>query len=325
MAKKKHQNSGHKISLLFIIFAIVFFLALAGGGIIYLRSFSFHSPFTLTQKPTLQFARLSDATLAYYMQGKGDPLVLLPGFGMTLDKWDPALLKALAKDYQLIVFDFRGVGKSTGDISHLTQDTAVSDVVGLLDVLHIRKANVLGWSSGSFTAQLLGEKYPNRITKLVLISTAPGSDQMIQPAESVSETVQNNLGGSWEEVYVPLLFPDSPAGKAAQASYLQRLKEGIRTGAIPLDNKETVDVRVAQEKMFSDVASEQARTKGLSSLHIPTLIIAGEEDILMPVENARKVAQLIPRAELVTLPKAGHGVLFQDVSTVSTLITKFLQ
>jgi len=116
-------------------------------------------------------------TIGYKLIGSGEPLVMIEGLGGTMDDWPGAVIDALAKKYQLILLDNRGIGHSTADQKTFTYKLFAGDVAGLLDALGVRKANVLGYSMGSVITQELLLDYPEHVNKAVIYATsADGTD-----------------------------------------------------------------------------------------------------------------------------------------------------
>jgi pimeloyl-ACP methyl ester carboxylesterase len=107
--------------------------------------------------------------LGYKLQGEGETLVLINGLGATMSQWSPALLDALARHYQLLLLDNRGMGYSSVDAASFDASLFADDVLGLLDVLHIRKAHVMASGFGGMVVQALLVSHPERVDKAVLI------------------------------------------------------------------------------------------------------------------------------------------------------------
>ena len=266
-------------------------------------------------------AAIPDAKIAYYTRGTGSPIILLPGFGMTMHDWDPLFLEQLSLHHQLIILDFRGVGNSTGSTGSLSQKQLTEDVIAFMNTMKLKKATILGWSMGSFIAQDVAEQYPKRVNKLILVGTGPGGDEQIGASESISTKIQDNLDGSWEAVYVPFLFSTDQAKKA----YLVRLKNAEQTKEIPNVASESTETKLAFERAFAFADEESARNASLSAIKAPTLIISGAKDKLVPVSNAKKTAARIPGSKLAIIPAAGHAVLFEKPYEVTTLINTFIE
>ena len=103
----------------------------------------------------LQQVQVGDIHMAYKIFGKGEPIVLIHGFGGSMDIWDPTLLNDLSENRTVIVFNNRGVGNTTLGEKNYTIEQLAEDTAGLLDVLEIENADVLGWSMGGMIAQEL--------------------------------------------------------------------------------------------------------------------------------------------------------------------------
>lgn len=256
-------------------------------------------------------AYINGQTMHYYIRGHGEPLFLLPGFAMSLHDWDPMLIEELSKKNKLIMIDYPKNPSSEVELA--------DDVVRLMNKLKISKANLLGWSMGSFFAQVVAENNPDRVDKLILVSTALGGDDIVQGEAS---SIQNDLGGTWETAYVPIMF--SPEQNNAMATYLHRRDAAIKTGEAPQKNSPDINQRAKLENVFTNKQQEKSRTDGLKVIKAPTLIIVGEKDTLLVPENARRVANRISGSRLEIVPNAGHAVLFQNLPSVVKIIDNFL-
>lgn len=316
--KKLKNNNAMKKYIRFRRTIIVFVLCIL-LGITAIMSYHFFIK-TYQPKSILQTAAVGNTKIAYTVHGKGEPLILLPGSGMTMQDWDPLLVEKLVTNHRVVILDYPGVGKSTGDLTSMNETELADTMTGFMDNLGIKKAAVLGWSAGSFIAQIIAEKYPDRVSKLILISTAPGGGQTIDTPKPISDTIQKNLGGNWESSYVPFMFAD----KNKANEYLQRIKTAEDNGTAPADSEASITSKTALENMFADQQQERQRYAGLKTILSPTLIIQGAKDMLIAPENAQRVAKLIPNAQLMILPDAGHAVLFEQADDVAESINNFL-
>src|SRR5688500_14403093 len=120
----------------------------------------------------------------YEMKGEGEPLILIPGFASGAWTWYRQT-EDLSKDFRVVTFDPRGIGKSgakgKNDLQELSMKTFVEDIAGLLDSLKIEKANVLGISFGGFVAQEFALQFPERLDKLILACTSAGGRHHVKP------------------------------------------------------------------------------------------------------------------------------------------------
>jgi pimeloyl-ACP methyl ester carboxylesterase len=174
---------------------------------------------------------------------------------------------------------------------------------------------------GSFVAQGLTQKYPDRVDHLVLIATAPGGEAAIPAPKEIRDKVQKSLEGSWEKAYVPMMFLDAKDTEA----YLKRVADAQKSGELPKSKGETLEAKIAHQSAFADEGKEEARYLELGNIESPTLLITGDKDELTSVKNAELVAERIPKSELVIMPDAGHAVMFEENDDVARLIRGFLR
>ena len=109
--------------------------------------------------------------IGYKLAGAGEPLVLIPGLGNTMEVWPRQLLEGLSRKYQVILLDNRGMGYSTANGTPFTYGLFAKDVISLLDALGVQKTNILGFSMGSAITQKLLLDYPQRFKKAVIYAT----------------------------------------------------------------------------------------------------------------------------------------------------------
>jgi pimeloyl-ACP methyl ester carboxylesterase len=115
-----------------------------------------------------------DALIACRRVGGGRPLLILNGFAATSVDWDPSFIDRLASANQLLLVDNRGIGGSTDNGAPFDIRQLADDTMRVIDTLGIQRANVLGWSMGGFIAQTLALLRPDRVDKLILLSTRSG-------------------------------------------------------------------------------------------------------------------------------------------------------
>ena len=113
---------------------------------------------------------VGDIDIAYKTFGKGDPILLVSDLGGDMNGWSPSTLRNLSSNHTVIVFDNRGIGNTTTGIKPFSIQQFANDTTGLLDALKIQKADVLGYSLGSFVAQQLTVTYPEKVNRLILVA-----------------------------------------------------------------------------------------------------------------------------------------------------------
>jgi pimeloyl-ACP methyl ester carboxylesterase len=145
----------------------------------------------------LEKVHVGDIDVAYKMFGKGDPIILFNGASDSMDAWDPSFLTEISSNHTVIAFDQRGIGNTTAGSKPYTYQQLANDTAGLLDALKIPKADVMGYSLGSYLAQQLTIMYPDKVNSLILVgSSCGGKDHTPKPPEFIklqSDIVNKSL------------------------------------------------------------------------------------------------------------------------------------
>ena len=124
------------------------------------------------QGTTIYQVPANGVKIGYKLIGSGEPLVMIAGLANTMDVWPIEVIETLAKRFQLIIPDNRGMGHSTANNATFTYKLFADDVIGLLDALGVEKTNVIGFSMGSTITQQLLLAYPQRFNKAVIYATS---------------------------------------------------------------------------------------------------------------------------------------------------------
>jgi pimeloyl-ACP methyl ester carboxylesterase len=270
----------------------------------------------------LRNVRVGDISVGYRTIGSGPPLVLITGYAATLYVWDPGLLTPLAEHRRVIVFDNRGVLTTSRGRGRLTIRRMADDTQGLIRALGYRRADVLGWSMGGYIAQELALRHPQRVRRLVLAATDPGSSRAIQPKSPPAQRVLTDPNPTIQEL-LRAIFP--AAKQAAANAYIRRLLlwPGVQPSDFNASPQITGDQRVAAGKLW--LCRSCGAYGRLPSLRAPTLVADGRRDILEPPDNSRIIARRIPRARLSLYGAAGHAFLFQRRVDFATRVNSFLK
>ena len=126
------------------------------------------------QNITVKKVHVGDIEIAYKMFGNGEPILLISGSSSDMNDWQPSILRDFSLNHTVIVFDSRGIGNTTTGSKPYTTEQLANDTAGLLDALKIQKADVLGYSLGSFVAQQLTVSHPEKVNRLVLVAASCG-------------------------------------------------------------------------------------------------------------------------------------------------------
>jgi len=265
------------------------------------------------EKGAIRMVAVGDIEVAYQIFGEGDPLLLIMGYSGTMDLWAPEVLKELASKYQVIIFDNRGMGKTTASDKEFTIELFADDTRGLLDALGIERAHVLGWSLGTYIAQELTLRYPDRVEKLILYAGDCGGKEAIYPGPEIMDALGDTSASSRErgEKLLATLFPE------------KWLKEhpDPRTYFPKLTETSSPENIKRQYQAWQNWKGSYSR---LAKITQPTLLITGAEDVNTPWQNSLMLIDLIPGAWLVQLEGGGHGVMYQYPEKFSRIVLTFL-
>ncbi|RDS80957.1 alpha/beta fold hydrolase [Dyella psychrodurans] len=236
----------------------------------------------------------------------GVPLVFFQHFMGNLDDHDSALTDAFAVDREVILFNNAGVASSTGT----TPDTirqAARDAAAFIDALGLKTIDVLAHSMGGLVGQQLAFDRPKLVRRLVLVGTGPRGGVGIGEMPPETRALFFEKYEHQEEMWLPILFTPSEASQAAGRAYLARMMaRKDRDAAV---STETVQ---AQATAIGAYGAEKDETyTHLKELYQPTLVVNGNNDIIIPTINSYLIQQHAPNAQLILYPDANHGAHHQ--------------
>ncbi|MFX1395731.1 MAG: alpha/beta fold hydrolase [Promethearchaeota archaeon] len=260
---------------------------------------------------------VNDINMYYEMKGNGFPIVMIMGLAGNANWWDAELIEELSKDYKTIVFDNRGVARTDNNDADFTMKDLADDTVGLMDALNIEKAHIMGISMGGVVAQELAINYPERVEKLILCSTSCGGAHFVMPEPRVLGILAAGRGDKTQEEFSRattfLLYPEQ-----FMKDHPEIVEERLQ---IRLQNPIADNTYKRQAKSIFAITTGE----GLQNLNIPTLVLHGKQDILIPPGNGEKIAELIPGAKLQLFEKTGHALFSIETDTVIKAVVDFLK
>lgn len=266
----------------------------------------------------VRFVRAAHTRIAWYERGQGPPLVMLIGTGSTMAEWDPALLRLLARDRRLILFDYPGVGLS-GPWHGRSFDSLARATAGLMNAIGLSKADILGWSMGGFVAQRLAVDHRQRVSHLILAGTNPGGSRAVLGTAKAQE-IDSEPDPSDAEI-LHELYP--PNRQAEGRRFLRRLERASRSGEVPDDFHVPAATTRAQVAAEDPWLRSDRNYRQLAGVAAPTLATAGARDPVVPPVNLRRIAARVPRSRLVVFPGA-HAFLFQKRRPFTRVVDRFL-
>jgi len=252
-----------------------------------------------------RFIEANGVRYAYRRFGpeEGTPLVFLSHFRAGLDHWDPLVTDGLAGGRPVILFNNAGVGSSSGEPAD-TIDASADHVARFVRALGLQAVDVLGFSIGGYVGQSVILRYPELVRRLVLVGTAPRNGELANDPRIPA--VAANPVPTLED-FLFLFFTPSAASQAAGKAFWQRRHQ--RKDAEPPSSPEAM-------KAQSTAIAEWRKPRGeryseLLAISQPTLVVNGNNDIMVPAINSFTLCQHIPNAQLIIYPDSGHGALFQ--------------
>ena len=244
--------------------------------------------------------------------GSGPPILMIMGLSFTLEMWH-RLLPALAKDYRVIVFDNRGMGRSDVPKGRYSIPQMAADALAVLDDAGVRSAHVVGASMGGMIAQEIAIRHPERVQSLLLGCTSYGGFFSRWPDFS-----RRPKGVSWatkdtmtrERAIVPLLYADGTKRNLIEEDLEIRSRcRWTRAGFM---------------RQFGAILLWNSYRR-LPRIRAKTLVVHGDQDRLIPLQNGRVIAQRIPGAELAVVPDAGHVMMTDQPELCINLALRFLE
>lgn len=257
--------------------------------------------------------RLKTHALAYDERGTGRPVLLVHGYPLSRAMWAPQL-DGLSGAARLIAVDLRGHGESDALPGPYTMEQLADECAELLDALRIREPIVLGGlSMGGYVAFAFWRRHPERVAGLILAATRAGADspEARTGRDTAMATAQSAGVGAVVESMLPRLL--APGGVETRPELAARVR-GIMAGT-PLAG------------MLGDLAGLRDRvdsTATLATITVPTLVVHGANDQLIPPAEAERTAAAIADATLAVIDEAGHLPNLEQPERFNTAVLDYL-
>ncbi|MEM2085796.1 MAG: alpha/beta hydrolase [Archaeoglobaceae archaeon] len=244
--------------------------------------------------------------IRYLEIGKGEPLILIHGLGECIECWT-FQLNAFATKYRVIALDLRGFGMSDVPRDVSFEDFA-NDVKNLMNHLDIKKAHILGISMGGVVCFEFYKKYSEKVKSLILANTFYTISK--EGRELYEERLKLLKSGTMEDI----------ANFAARISFHQN-REDLK------DFQKTI-IKRNNKEFYTKVTLEIGKINYesiLPTIKVPTLVIVAEFDITTPPEIGKRIAELIPNAELRVVRGAAHLARMEKFEDFNNYVLEFLQ
>ena len=262
----------------------------------------------------VQHAASGDVRIAYEVLGEGPPILLIHGLGYDRHGWG-RVPSRLAEDFQIAILDNRGLGES--DVPQGPYSTAVlaADGLAVLDAAGLDRVHVLGTSLGGMVAQELVLAHPERVDRLVLACSTPGSPRAFPTPERTLSAFAR--------------FPQLPVEEGLRLFVENALADRTVAGRPELV-EEILAYRLAHRPPLEGWQAQGAAAFGfdvidrLEEIHAPTLVLHGTADNVVDHRNSQLLVDGIPGAHLELFEGLGHLVFWEEPERFAAAIREFL-
>lgn len=254
--------------------------------------------------------------LAFREVGDGPPLLLLNGYAATKADWDPSFLEALGAASRVICPDHRGIGDSPPLPGETTIAVMAADALTFMQELGLEQVDLAGWSMGGMVAQQLAATAPERVRRLVLLSTDHGGPDAVQADPATWARLIDHSGTPREQAsrLLSLIFPPD-LGAVIDAQFGEIV--AAARAALP---EATL---FAQERALAAWHAEPVGDR-LGAITAPTLVAAGTQDVVIPFANTDLLAAALPDARAQAFDGGGHAFMAQAPADLAAAINGFL-
>ena len=276
----------------------------------------------------MPIAKVNGINIAYTEKGRGHALVLIMGLGANKESW-LMNIPTLSKYYRVIAFDSRGVGATDRSGEFYTMGSMAEDTVGLLDALDIERAHIVGVSLGSMIAQEVAINFPQRVNKLILAATTPGMSDAANKDMWDKKNAEMRRNTGLGEDFNERIMSDSDSFDIVKimvritANAFNRIvfKIPMVLGARYYFNKVGPSGVLDQLR----AVSKHNTIDRLDQIKAPTLVMAGTDDKIVPIEFSRIVAGHIPGAKFVEFKRGSHSFFMERSKRFNREVIEFLK
>ena len=254
---------------------------------------------------------LGERELNYERGGAGEPLLLIQGLTANHLAWGKPFRALLEESFEVVAFDNRGMGRSSPVADAFTIAEMADDAAALLEALEFESAHVLGISMGGMIAQELALAHPRRLRSLAIgCSYCGGPGSLLMDPADFQELTEAWSSGNQDRVFRAMWELNvSPAFAADQDSYAEFTE---MAGALPAPRQ-----TVALQLQAIAAHDTSGRLPGLA---VPTLVLHGTVDRVLPYANGPLIASLIPGARLETYEDIGHMFWWEQPERTAELL-----
>ena len=267
----------------------------------------------------MPFLNRDGAEIYYEVHGEGPAMLFCSVTGLDHQAWKFHQVPEFSRDHKVILFDYRGTGKSSKNIEEYSIKMFTDDAVGILDALKVEQAIVCGHSMGGVVAQLLALDYPSRVKKLILASSGsahPGAHGI--PVAMCRDMVRDGFATYIRKHTIETGWTKDFVAKNPEL--IEKFLQVRMSGIAPLENY----------LYFVLARQTHDHTARLWEIKVPTLVLVGDDENHGASDNthyaaAHQLANAIPQAKLVVLTGEGHHYLATNPAAAHRAIREFIR
>jgi proline-specific peptidase len=273
------------------------------------------------------YADIDDIKLCYKDYGKGHPVVLIHGIGGKKETWI-AQIEALKNNFRVITFDLRGVGKSDRPNIPYTMEMLADDVKRLIEYLKIKSAHIIGRSLGGMIAQYFALHFPEKVDKLILMTTNPrvpdeqGAELIkqgrINEIQQLKEDPENSF---WQKSRI-LFHKDF---RRKMKKYPRKKFHGIFSANDLIKETTKNPSRTQDIENLTNTLRSHDILDEIHKIQNETLLISGSHDRLTPKSSMQEINDRIPNSRIKIIKNSGHFLHLSKAPKVNNLIIDFLK
>jgi pimeloyl-ACP methyl ester carboxylesterase len=260
----------------------------------------------------MAFAVSRGTRIYWESYGQGEPVLMIMGLSFPMEMWG-SVLPAISEKYRAIVFDNRGVGRSDVPRGPYRISGMARDALAVMDAAGVQSAHVMGASMGGMIAQELALRHPMRVKSLLLGCTSCGGFRARPPnlrRVPVFRKWRSMTNEERARAVIPMLY--------AKGTPKDVIEEDLRLRLIRYPTMRGVIYQAMGIPFWSSY-------RRLKRIQVPTLVVHGDQDHVLPLINGKRVAKRIPGAKLVVIPNAGHMMMSDQPELTRKTILEFLE
>jgi 3-oxoadipate enol-lactonase len=254
----------------------------------------------------MPIASINGIEIYFEEQGSGEVVLLIPASWWPGDTWKVGVVPVLARRYRTIIFDCRGTGRSSKPVDGYTVRQFAADALGLMGHLGVHRCHVVGFALGSLIVQAMAIERPDVIATLTMAAAGPGSKRLDGSPRDLSPETMREIGEMGFEQYIRSHIDND--GMAYNPEYYRQHRDLAWALADALwSGQSTVEIFRLHEaaRLSWDTLAEAPKVK------VSTLVLCGADDGVerrgsTPAATAKRLAPLIPSAELALIPNTRH-------------------